>query len=318
MSRACVRGGSAVAVVLLAAAWCLFGGAVVSAQETVRVSTVEELVRALGPGREILLEPGRYDLARAYRVQTSHVGWEYVFDGRQLVVRGVDGLTLRAELGATILAEPRYAYTLCFRDCRDILLEGLTLGHTEAGYCAGGVVGLERCEQVYLEGCALYGSGTVGIQMTDCLDVTVRGSAIGDCTAGAVWARGSARLTFHGVEMLANDSWPLIDVAGCLEVSFQDCRIAENFGAALLAVDEESRYVAFPGTLIERNGTDRLVDEWSGPVDLSGAVLVNNAFYSEDREYYDGEYDQRYDEGYDEEPGMDYDLEGIHEEGVEE
>jgi hypothetical protein len=287
-----VRNAPTMAAILLLVALCAgLGAAPAVAQETVRVSTAEELVRALGPGRTILLEPGSYDLATAYRVQTRHASWEEVFDGQQLVIHELSGLTVRAEMGATIVAQPRYSYTLSFVDCREILLDGLTLGHTEAGYCIGGVVRLERSEQVYLEGCALYGSGTVGLDITDCRDVTVRGSAISQCTAGGVWARGSAHLSFVDVELLENDCWPLIDLAACLDVSFQNCRIAENFGGSLLAVDADSRYISVSGALIERNGTEGLLSEWSEPVDLTSALIRDNGFPDDEGAYYgEGEY----------------------------
>jgi hypothetical protein len=262
------------------ALWAVvFGG--VAFAVPLRVSTAEELLEALAPGRTVVLEPGLYELAGLERIRTNYVSWEEVFDGRQLVVHGLSGLSLRAELGATILAEPRYAFTVSFLGCRDLLLEGLTLGHTEAGYCVGGVVRLERCQGVSLEGCALYGSGTVGMEIRDTRGVSVRDSAISGCTAGAVWADGAAGLVFRDVEILGNDSWPLIGLSGCLEVSFEDCRIAENFGDSLLSADRDCRSVSFAGTVIERNGTDRLVDEYSVPLELSQALIRDNLFYAE-------------------------------------
>jgi hypothetical protein len=200
---------------------------------------------------------------------------------------------------------------MAFVNCRQVLLEGLTLGHTEAGYCIGGVVGLEGCEEIRLEGCALYGSGTVGIEIADSRRVTVAGSAVSDCTAGAVRARDSAHLLFYDVEMLANDSWPLIDLAGCFDVFFQECRVAENYGGALLSVDESSQAVSFAGTAIEYNRTESLVAEWSGPMDLAGALIRDNAFYYDEAElegqyddeswsddYYEEEYEEQYDDEY--------------------
>jgi hypothetical protein len=117
----------AAAVLLLTAASHL------TAQGQVRVATSRELARAVASNRTVLLAPGRYLVTEAAQVANLAVSWEPTFDGPELVITGLSNLTLHAELDATLLASPRYAFTLVLVDCCNLVLEGLAVGHTEAG-----------------------------------------------------------------------------------------------------------------------------------------------------------------------------------------
>ena len=166
----------------------------------IAVSTVEELLEAVRPGAKILLEPGRYDLsafaeeAAAQGRDLSKDGKEYVqlrecFDGMEIVIKGVKGLSIRAasgDIAATeLIVSPRYAAVLNFEDCDQLSLTGLTMGHTEQGYCAGNVINLSYCRGVVLDRLDLYGCGVYGLGLENGSgDVRISNSTIRDCSQG--------------------------------------------------------------------------------------------------------------------------------------
>ena len=160
----------------------------------IEVKDVDELVAAIGPGVTLELAAGDYDLAAAasYGKDTGnpYCRWtETSEQGYELQIVNVDGLTLRgAGMDETaLLARDRYACVLCFVGCRDLTLAQLTAGHSpEPGFCGGGVLRLDHCEQVTVEGCGLFGCGTIGVWATNCNGVTVNASRIYECSDSAV------------------------------------------------------------------------------------------------------------------------------------
>ena len=172
----------------VAAAFLLMAGSYLAAQDQISVASSGELVQALVSNRTILLAPGQYLVSEAAQIGNPAVSWEETFDGPELVITGLSNLTLRAQRGATLLASPRYAFVLVFVGCRNLVLEGLTLGHTEQGECVGGVLRLDACGRVRIQSCDLFGSGVVGLDAADSTGITIRASTIRDCSDGALWA----------------------------------------------------------------------------------------------------------------------------------
>ena len=164
----------------------------VSEDGKVHVTTVDEFLAAIAPDTTIYLEAGTYDLSTAegYGVsRTERYHWELRFDGPSLVITGVDGLTIEGA-GAesvTIAAVPRYADVLSFERCAGLTLRGFTAGHTEEkGYCTGGVLYFDLCDDAVIDGCALFGCGIMGITAGSCADMNVSNTEIYDCEYGAV------------------------------------------------------------------------------------------------------------------------------------
>ena len=164
----------------------------VSEDGKVHVTTVDEFLAAIAPDTTIYLEPGVYDLSTAAGcgvTETDRYRWELRFDGPSLVITGVDGLTIEGA-GAesvTIAAVPRYADVLGFERCAGLTLRGFTAGHTEEkGYCTGGVLYFDLCDDAVIDGCALFGCGIMGITASNCDDMNVSNTEIYDCEYGAV------------------------------------------------------------------------------------------------------------------------------------
>lgn len=164
----------------------------VSEDGKVHVTTVDEFLAAIAPDTTIYLEPGVYDLSTAAGCGvsgTDRYRWDLRWDGPSLVITGVDGLTIEGA-GAesvTIAAVPRYADVLGFERCAGLTLRGFTAGHTEEkGYCTGGVLYFDLCDDAVIDGCALFGCGIMGITAGSCADMNVSNTEIYDCEYGAV------------------------------------------------------------------------------------------------------------------------------------
>lgn len=194
--------------------------------ETVSVRTADELLRAIGPDRTIVLEAELFDLADADRCLggTDCCAWEECYDGLQLVIHDVSGLTILGDpehpASVTISAEPRYADVLCFRNCSGISLSGLTAGHAkEPGYCVGGVLSFENCSGVQVDACRLYGCGTIGVMAEGCADLTFAGTEIFECSVSAGEFVSTEGISFTGC-LVRDIPSPHLNFRGCGDLSW--------------------------------------------------------------------------------------------------
>lgn len=163
-------------------------------QVEIHVSTVDELLAAIAPNREVILEGEFYDLSTATgygKTFGDYYYWVDDFDGAGLVIQDVSNMTIRSAdgvvTGHTISAVPRYADVFEFISCSDITLSGFTAGHTvEPGSCMGGVLHFTDCDRITIDGCGLYGCGILGVDAYACDSLTVKNCDIYECSLGGV------------------------------------------------------------------------------------------------------------------------------------
>ena len=175
-------------------------------QTQVHVSTVDELLDAIAPDTEIILDADSYDLSTAAgygETSTEYYYWEEVFDGVQLTIRDLSNLTIRAEgddiKAHTLSARPRYAHVLNFENCASITIEGFTAGHTfEPGSCVGGVLGVRGSQDILINHCGLYGCGVVGVWADMSKAIQVTNCDIYECSWGGIYMAGCRDVTFNG------------------------------------------------------------------------------------------------------------------------
>lgn len=191
----------------------------------VSVSTVDELLAAIGPDTTIHLSAGEYNLSQASGYGSTsgdYYVWNNPYDGPELVIKDVQNFHIIGE-GAdstSILATPRYADVLSFEDCENVSLMGLTAGHTqEPSVCSGGVLWFENTEDILVSHCGLFGCGILGVQAVDCADIQVVSTEIYDCTYGAA------------------------DLNGCANVVFEDCDIHDCGGDNAIRVNDSANVV---------------------------------------------------------------------------
>lgn len=102
-----------------------------------------------------------------------------IHDITNLIIKG----TGKFDSTVWITSPVEHANVLMFKNCIEIKLENLTLGHyPEPGYCTGNVILFEDCNQVNIVGCDLFGSGLTGLVATNTHHLTLSKTTIRDCT----------------------------------------------------------------------------------------------------------------------------------------
>lgn len=254
---------------------CLYGTeseSIATPQLEVHVSTVDELIAAIGPDRDIILDAAVYDLSTATGYGTSeneYYCWEDIFDGPGLVIRNVSNMTIRSNDGKftehTIEAVPRYADVLQFRACSNITISGFTAGHTkEPGSCTGGVLEFQDSDGITVDTCGLFGCGILGVQAENCGNVIVQNSTIYECSQGGIDMRNVDGIVIEGTSFR--------DIGGRNIIRLASCRNAMVDGNMVLM----GEYGYYEATSVEQEATlalERAVNDFA------------NSYLNGDREY---------------------------------
>lgn len=175
--------------------------AIAAGKRTVHVSNIEQMIENIAPDTQILLAPGKYNLSDTLNALYAREGVHFnesrefvrideAYDGLELVVTGVNGLSIVSESGSAadteIVTDPRHANVLRFENCSDIGMMDLTMGHSDTGNCAGDVLYFIQCNNIILSGLDLYGCGVYGISTKECARLACFDSTIRDCENGAL------------------------------------------------------------------------------------------------------------------------------------
>ncbi|MDO4974547.1 MAG: right-handed parallel beta-helix repeat-containing protein [Eubacteriales bacterium] len=224
---------------LMLLAVCLAAPCAAAADAPVLVSDARGLLEAIAPDTTILLAPGRYNLSEAigeirnngemdWLAQHPALLFEDMYDGCGVLVRGVDGLTIRGTGEVELVTEPRYADVLRFERCHDLALEGMTMGHTpEAGACTGDVLDFTDCERVTLRALDLYGCGAYGVSTLRCSDLRGEDCVIRDCSYGLLHAEATLGLRFVHSELRGCGGYNLLELT-LSSLCFEDCVFENN------------------------------------------------------------------------------------------
>ena len=165
---------------------------------------------------------------------------EFVNDGQQLVLKNFKNLVIRGKHNSSIEVEPRYSFCLNLVDCVGCVIHNLTIGHTEGGYCDGGVIGVTGGRGNTVTSCDLYGCGTYGIVTHETDMLSVSRSNIHDCTYGIMELYDSENVHFEKCDFFNNREYELITNRGCENTIFNDCRFYTNWGKAPLFMSDST------------------------------------------------------------------------------
>ena len=150
----------------------------------IEISDTNEFISNFSSNNKLVLNKGYYDMLDFERENTDNIFKEEVFDGN--VVSNISNVTVVGD-NSTLLVNPRYANVICFRECSNIKLIGLTLGHTpRKGSCMGSVLRFENCNNIQLDSLELFGCGTYGIELENCTNIRTNGIKIFECSYGAL------------------------------------------------------------------------------------------------------------------------------------
>lgn len=221
--------------------------------KVVEVSNEFDFIGSLGSNRTLLLKPGtvlnltsvlNQDGFFSYEgrcvaddYHAGRKGTEQMvvacnrFDGRQLELINVNNLTIRGSEDCYIVVEPRYANVLNFYNCSNITIENLTVGHTDEGYCEGGVLLFEDCEAIGVKGCDLYGCGTYGLETRNVRGLVMENTTIRDCSYGIMEVHNTNYALFGNCNFMRCRQFSLVNIDGdCENVQFDSCRWSANHG----------------------------------------------------------------------------------------
>jgi hypothetical protein len=247
----------------------MFGiSSIILAQTTAfSVSNAKELLQAIGSDRTITLKSGDYQLKDAYDVKSDYVLFSSEYDGPELIVTGITNMTLKADGKVTILAEPRYAWVINFMACSKITLKGIVFGHTEAGYCTGGVLGFSNCKNFNISDCEMYGSGTEGLAFSESSDFIFSNCEIRKCTYDLMNVSSSSNIAFLACTFKDTGEFDLITIQSSSNVSFIKCMFSNNatseFMPYFFNIDENSKLIDVEESMFKDNTVVTLVNNKS-------------------------------------------------------
>ena len=196
--------------------------------EVIKVRDAVQLVRAIGPNRVINLAPGTYNLTEAAGISNPYVSWEDCFDGPQLNISNVSGLTINGGSDRYLyhlVVSPSYADVMQFANCSDIKLNGLKMGHLKTGTCTGSVLDFSASERIEISRCELYGCGVIGLELNSCKKVKVSSSKIHSCSDTLLSLVNSSQLSFENVNLQHRDNayGAAVHISGILtDVAFKN------------------------------------------------------------------------------------------------
>lgn len=167
------------------------------------VTSAKELIDSIKLGAKIILQPGTYYLSdeldaiwkkegKKFNSNHKYVEIQEVYNGLQLVIKNVDGLTISGGsdtcTATSIISNVSYADVLGFKNCKNITLHAFKAGHMQTGSCEGNVINLSNCKNTKLYNMDLYGCGVYGISIIDgSKDLAVYNCRIHDCSAGPLY-----------------------------------------------------------------------------------------------------------------------------------
>lgn len=190
---------------------------------TVYVKTADELIAAIAPDTDIVLSSDEIMLSDASDYGSGlgeYYHWESGYDGPQLVIENCDNLSITSEIVTHIIAEPRYANVFTFENCGNVRLGGFKAGHTEAANsCTGGVIYMNECKNMSVEGALLYGCGVYGVCADFVKGLSITDCEIYDCTQGGIYLYEVNNAVIENCD-IHDCAIPEISVFDCSGVSF--------------------------------------------------------------------------------------------------
>lgn len=221
------------------------GAGAPEADGSIHVHSMEELLDAIAPHANIVIDPGHYNLSETIkdlRDLAIYDTWDeehpYItlrdcFDGPELVIQDADGLDIRGgsedPADTELVVDPRYATVLNFERCADPVVAYLTIGHSDGGDCEGNVLSFKACSGIRLNTVDLYGCGVIGIEMNEkSSDLYVFNSTIRDCEYGPFdISNSSGEIVFQDCVMTGNGWGGFYDDFGGSVLRFSGCTFGE-------------------------------------------------------------------------------------------
>lgn len=261
------------------------------ARAVVRVTDVGSFLGALADNTIIEFDAAQIKLDRAPDYGFSYDGgcysWQRMGGGEyELVIRGLDGLTLRSAEGvsASISTGAMSADVLRFENCGDLTLEGLTLGHrgeNKNGGCDGDVLSLDGCARVRLERCELYGCGVIGVNAYECENLHVLDCVIRDCLFSALNITACTDFQARDCEILrcgTQSPLAVLCAASCNGFALINSTVRDSQNSYLLDCMNSAAVCLLGCEAAGCRFSNALFCLYDGNVTVSGSALAGNEF----------------------------------------
>lgn len=247
----------------------------------IAIDNVISLLENIGSDRNILLKQGVYNISKGLAISNDYISWKDEYDGKYPVLRNIKNLSINAEPGTYILIEPRYAFVFEFMDCANIRLSNLTLGHTESGYCVGGVLRFDTTTDIELSDCVLFGCGTIGVDLNNVERFNMTRSVIKECTYSLMHIRNSSSIKFTESTFKDTQEFDLIEIENSNSIEICNSIISSNatgeFLPHLFRVIGDCRNLKVIGTEIKNNEAKYLINDRSS-IEFIDCKFKNNEF----------------------------------------
>jgi hypothetical protein len=234
-----------------------------------KVATVDEFLKALGPDRILELSAGTYCLSDAKRGVGANFKWQDALENQfELIIRNAPNLAIRGagKEPAHLVTTYSYANVLTFQKCDRLELANLRIGHAVTpGYCCGGVIKASDSQALRVERCALYGSGIHGLDLQNVRQFTFVESIIEDCSYGLMLASECDGLRFEKSAFRQCQELYGFDFKDCTKVEWSDCTITDNaigcqnYPLFKTNLSDKDLAMRFTGGVIRHNAAAALV-----------------------------------------------------------
>ncbi len=189
--------------------------------KTITVNNARELVYHMRPGKTYLLEPGgNYDLTGIDSTLNPNY-YNYGFMNLKDVV--IEG---KGDDQVDFMTASTYDDVFRMENSANVTLRNLNLGHNpvvEWSYCAGGVFYFHNSQEITIENCTMYGSGTVGIIADNVIGLYVSDSRIYDCSRNIVELSNLESVIMSGC-VFENSSAENLEITNSTDITFKDSK----------------------------------------------------------------------------------------------
>ena len=248
----------------------------------VQVSTVRELLNNIKPYTKIILTGDLYGLHSTDLItyEGENVYFEECFDGYEMIIHDIDHLQICADENVIpeLTTTYRYANVLNFKNCNDVKLDGLMMGHDiEKGYCLGGVLNIENSSNIEITNCFMYGCGTYGIISRESNNIAINSSDIYECSYGLVDIANCHNFEFNNCILRDSEQFTMFAMNNCTNVQYKHCTITGNKSGMYnsLISDEGSSNITFFKCLFEKNEYEKFVGK-NPVVKIVSCKIINN------------------------------------------
>lgn len=237
----------------------------------VDVTTASEFLDALRSNVDIVVRQG-FSLSGIAVSGNRHIYLREVYDGEEIVLQGLENLTISGLGRPEISVSPRYATTLNFEKSNGVSITGLTIGHRpNIGECEGAVLNFKDCTSIQVRDCGLFGCGTYGFQLEQCNIVKFENCDVFECSYGFFTCENVCRLTLSEVDFYDSYCFNVITAKNS-DINFNRCSMTNNhsrsrYGKVFDAYRTELR---FSETTVDIQGFSEL----GVPKDLEGLDVL--------------------------------------------